>query len=452
MVILLVINLIILFFLTFYSGSSAVFSSLILFQVIGVGTAFKLANKNKTDLRNLLSIFFVAFIIYMLYALVAYLDYAKMGAFSAPDHLHFFEIGDNLGRYNSIKSIFNTTIIDRYHRENEGAHFLFGSLAFIANKFFDGNSVLYQTLHVSFLALLVNLFVYKILTFYVNHKSAFKYTIIYLTFAYILARSPWIVRDNHIALFYVIGVYMVHLPFSLKRLIILLFIQVITLEFRFEHGVAFTFFPLAFLYLKGGENKYRRLYYLVTSLVLLVAIAYSASYILSSLNTVLNTVDRYSVLSSTSAEESGGLGTILYRLPIGIKQLAILVFSQITPFPPWYPLENSQNFYQTLNNIFFAVSPIFWGYVVYVSVTGFKKNYKQLPRITKWLVILAIIFLLANTANMNLRRIMAVYPIIYIVFVYIQSQRTKKQINKSRFQYATLYIGLIMMYSVMKFL
>lgn len=436
-----------------YSGSIAVVTSLITFLFVGITISYVLSNRNKNEFLDLLTVFFIAFTSYLFYALLAHISYVEINGFHTnPDQYDFFRISEELGNKNSIKKIFEDCFIGRIHIEQEGAYFLFGTLAFLANRFFDGNSVLFQMINVSFFAILFNLFLYKLLTLYVERKSAFRYTLLFLFLSYNFAYSSLLLRDIHIALFYVIAIYIVPLPFKLRRLISLIALQIITIEFRLEHGIAFSFFPLLYLYHNVNQTKYKKLYFALFTLLIFFISIYSVQQILSTVINITKVIGYYSEYTSTSAEDSGGLGAYLYRLPNGVKQLAVVVYSQISPFPPWNQLLQSKTFLQIIQAFAAGVPPIFWGYVFFISVTNIIKQRKNLPPITIWLLIMMVAFLFANSSNINVRRIMAVYPIMYILFVYTQTNHTKAERVKGRLQYASLYIVLIMIYSVFKVL
>ena len=446
------LNLLTFVTIALYDGTWAVIFSLFFLYISGIGISFLLQNKKNNDLRLLLTLFNAAFFIYISFAFISYLGYLSSGGFYAPDHQLFYDNGDLLSHQNSLKSIYQLCFVDRIHHENEGAFFLFGTLGYFANNCFDGNSVLFQTIYVSFFTLLINLFVFKILQFYVPKRSAFKYCIYYMLFAYVLAGSPWILRDNHIALFFSIAIYIVHLSFSLRRFVTLLILQIIVYEFRFEHGIFFIFFPLIYLWVKGGENKFKHLYYLIVILSAVLVTLQSVSYINSSVNTMVTTANYYIQLTQTQAEESGGLGNLLYQLPIGVKQIAILFFSQISPFPPWYSIAKAPNIYFAIHGIILGFSSIFWGYVVFTSIKGLKSHFYSFPRLTIWLVVFAIILLLGNTTNISVRRIMAVYPVIYILYVVTQTQNTRIQNRRNLIQYSLIYSLLLIAYLLIKLL
>lgn len=446
------LSLVVILGITLYDQTSAVFIFLLIFQLIGIGLVYLLTKSSKNIRRDLFLLFFIGFTIYMVFAFSAFLSYEEAnGFYRGPDQQDFYMIGNSLGHSNSIQEIFRKCFIERIHLAPEGAYFTFGSLAFIANNYFDGNSVLFQIINVSFLALLINLFIYKILLFYVDRKSALKYTLYYLLFAYILARSPWIVRDIHITLLFVIAIYLVHLRFSLKILILLFILQIITIEFRFEHGLAFTFFPIVFLYLKGGGYKYRKIYYTLLTFILIVIFTYTLNYIINTFESIRLTVEYYTNRTTERIEDAEGFGTILYNLPIGLEQLSLVFFSQISPFPPWYGLmQASETFIQIIHGVVKGIAPIFWGYVVYVVITNIKYYYKKLSRLTIWLIIFMIIFLFVNTIEIDVRRIMCVYPIMYIPFTYIHSQKTRNKKIKTIVQYMAIYLGLLFLYSMLK--
>ncbi|MFB9057052.1 hypothetical protein ACFFU9_09895 [Mariniflexile ostreae] len=448
-----ILNFLLIAITALFTGSSGIVISLLFFYIIGTTISYQLSNNDVKDKKNLVSLFNTAFLIYTLIAILSYLDFinGNMMFFKHPDQFHFYEVADELGKKSNLYEIFYDCFIDRIHDEQEASYFYFGSLALIANSFLDGNSVLFQSIHVSFFAILINLFLYKILLFYINRKTALKYTLYFLLFAYILSFSPWILRDIHIALLFTIAIYIVHLEFSIKKIFILLILQLIVFEFRFENGMIFSFFPLLFTYNNAKKSRYRGLHITLICLVLLAGVAkYSTSLIANILHST-DTLERYNELSSTSADESGGVGKMIFKLPIGAKQIASVVISQISPFPPWNDINKSETFIQGVIGFISGLAPLFWGFVFFTSVKYYK-YYKTLSFLTKSLVLFAIIFLFLSSANMLVRRLIPVYPIIYMFFVYVISKLSKKQIRKNISTYTMIYSGLLVVYFFIKFL
>ena len=448
--ILLIFNLLIVFAIFIISGSSSVLISLISFYIISFIFILRLSKGNNFQRKDLFTLYNISFFFYIIFGFLAYLSYDQIdGFFIYSDQVEFYEMGNDLGSLSSISEIFKTCFIERIHYVNEGAIFLFGVLAYFANLF-DGNSVLFQILNVTYFGIIINLFVYKTLLFYTKRDQALKYSIYYSLFTYVICFSPWILRDIHITFFYVVAIYLIHLPFSIKRLIYLILLQIIVLEFRLTHGAIFIFFPLIYFYKYSDNIRYKHIFKFFSFLLLICLIFINFSKISYIIDTLTEGYARYSEYSVYVANNQGGLGAKLLSLPSGLKQFAIFVYSQISPFPPSDQLFKASTFLQVVFGILYLIAPVFWGFIVYVVAMNFKRYYKSFSSFQFYLLIFFIVFIIGNSSNLNLRRIICVYPILYILFVYIISRMPKTRIKLHIKNYSLIYLFLIAIYTILK--
>ena len=375
------------------------------------------------------------------------------GFFIYPDQEHFFSISNQLGEKSSISKIFIECFVKRVHIEQEAAYFLFGVIAFVGNNFFDGNSFLLQSIYVSFLAILTNLFVYKILTYYIPVKAALKYTCLYAFFSFIFYYSPWILRDIHIAFLYSIGVYLIHTKFSLKTLLLFIPLIVITWEFRMAHGLFYLFMPLFYLYFRGRNHLIIKKIWKPTILLGAVLFLFIIIYLIPNINSALANLSNYQ--SHTTETLNDGIGAKLYSLPIALKETAVIIYSQLQPLPPWVILENSRNIYQVVVGLIMLSTAIFWSFLfLFLILILFMKRslFKKIPKELYVLVGISLIFFFLNTSNMNVRRIIAMYPITFALYAHVNHSLLLRNKMAVKIFTAILYIFLILMYLIIKYL
>lgn len=427
----------------------AAFTFLLTFYCLGLLSCFYLSNNKDSEFKKLLAIFHIASAVYFFYSYLATINYESIGDFFIfPDQAHFYGVSESLKVFPSVWSIFKHTIIEQTHRENEAMHFLTGAIAYIAEKYLSGNSLILQRFVVASFAVFINVFIYKTLRFYVPGKPAFRYTVIFSLLSVTFAYSPWILRDIHIMFFYVVGFYLIHKEFSLANILLLFVLQYIVSEFRVASGLAFFFFPLFYLYFKGSNYKYRKIIYLF----LLVAFIFILIKSFGAINSTINKLNNYQTFTEDAVSSIGGISTYLYRLPAGIKQLAIMVFSQIQPFPPWGDIEDVTTVFEVLSKVFFGAAAVFWSYVAYITIVSFGRHHTKIPKTLLYGVIFSFLLLLANTSNMNIRRIMAVYPILFIFFVYAQVHLNTCLVKKHRrFYFFFGYLFLLLSYGILKY-
>ncbi|GAA0881349.1 hypothetical protein GCM10009119_43190 [Algoriphagus jejuensis] len=447
------VNLFLIAIIALFSASSGVLFFLTTTYFVGIITAIFLSDRDQADKTNLLFLFDLAFLVYNLFVFVAYYSFieADNSFFKYSDQYVFYEIAEQLGRNSSLKQIYHDCFVYRLHIEQEGAYFLFGTIAYLSNNFFDGNSILIQSISVSFFAILINLFVYKIISHHTTKFIALRYAVLYLVFSHILAYSPWLLRDVHIALLFAIAIYILHLEFSYISLVLLLCLNLFTFEFRFEHGLVFTFFPLFYIVNNSIQSKYKEIYVSILILFLLVVGINYYSLIISNFSKVSNSLDNYTEFTEESVSSSDGLGAIIYRLPSGVSHIARVVFSQISPFPPWVEIQKSTTLSQSIIGLVTGISSLFWSFVFFINVKYFRYS-RYMSSHTKYLLIFAVVFLFLNSSNISERRIMAIYPLLYVFFIFVTSRLSKDHISTNIFQFFRLYSSLLLVYFLFKFL
>ncbi|WP_193039079.1 hypothetical protein [Pseudoalteromonas nigrifaciens] len=423
----------------------------IVYFYLGVALAFYLGRNNVRDLKNIIFIFSLATILYFSYSLVLFTELTnQIGYEMFRDQTHFHSVANSLKYSDSIISILKETVIEKKHIENEGAHFSFGVIAYISNKYHYGNPLLLQSLLVASFAVLINVFLYNTLRFYIDESIALKYTILFILFSFAFSYSPWILRDIHIMFFYSIGIYLVHKSFSVKVLLFLFSIQVILMEFRVESSFAFMFLPMVYIYLQAKNYKYKSVLYFICILLILPATSIIFDLLSRNITGVTDTLARYDSYTSEALESQSGLSGALYKLPFGIKHFSISVTSQIQPFPFWAGVEKGAPFTLNLSELLFGVSAVFWFYVMFINALFFKEHYRKIPKLLLYLLAFFCLFILANSSNLTTRRIIAVYPIAYVLFVFIAAQIPYEVLRRKSIVFILVYISLSFIYILLK--
>lgn len=433
----------------FISLSTATLALSVFILVFGLIFSYIIADKYQKSTAILL--FNIVYCIYLLLALNHFLGYqANWGFFTQDyrDEYKFFLITEQ-NQFQSIVEIFKSSFIRREYLEYGGYVFYISFIASLALSLFDGNHLLLQFLGTSFFGILTSLVVYKILNIYVNNKKSFYYSIIFMLFSPLVYFSFTLLRDTHIAFFYILGVYLLLSDNrNFYKLLLLILINYVVIELRFEHGIFFTIFTLYYSLNIFKKNK--------VALLVIGSFAFATFiYILSSnIGSLLLDAERYADFtdaSVTGVEDS--FGKYIYKLPPIIKEIFIVLNSQIQPFPSWGPLLNSVNIYTSVENILVVLSAFFWYTLFFcIFVWGFiLKKYKYLPSVIKVLGIICIAFLLGNTPNMTLRRIIGFYPFIFLVFIYFRENNITDSRYKRTVAYSTYtYVLLIIIYFFLK--
>jgi hypothetical protein len=444
---LVIITFLLSIFLSIIVGSSAVGVSLIIFLFSAIYFCYLLGKKKKEDVNNLLIILFVTFPLYLLYVLLVNANYVESNSFFLyPDQYGLFQDSEDLGNNNSIIKIYQLCFIDRIHYEMEGFYFLMGVISYISNTFFEGNSVLLQSIHISFLAILTNLLMYKFLKNNGVQKNILKYTIIYAILSPIFFYSPWILRDIHIAFLFMVGFVLISSKFSFKNLLLLLFIIFLVFEFRVENALFMIIFVPYYIIFKARSHRYFKLATFSFVLILIISLPFLVELLIPKFANTITLLENYETYTLESLENQG-LGRYLYRLPFGLKHIAIVLYSQITHFPPWAIIEISQTPYQLLIGIIALVKSVFWSLLFILSVISFffKNARKKLDISMLVLLFFFILYLFLNSSNINDRRLLAMYP---ILFLYVSN--LKNSINK-KLAYQLLKIDIFIYFVMLSF-
>ena len=441
------ISIVVALVIFFVSGSTASF--VMSFMTIFIGSLFALTVE-KENRSYALKLFYIVFSVYTLLALFHYLDLTV-------DSDSFFREGkDELNLYlfsesyksSSIFKIIRECFIEPLYKENNGYYFYIATIASVSTSWFDGNHLLLQFLGSTLFGSLTSILLFRLLSIYIDPKRAFRYSLMFLLFSAFNLYSVSLLRDIHIAFFYLWGFVIISKPFSVKGLIKLIIFTLIIWQLRIEHGIFFIFFILYYVYIKMHRYK---LAFISLAVVLGVI---SFSFIMESYLLVEDTLDRYSEFSEEYAlSKDDSVGTYIWSLPSPFRQIAIFMNSQIQPFPSWVELRNSTNVYRSIISILPIFYSLFW-FIIFFSVVKWlilDRIYKNLEKNLILLLCIVFLFLIGNIVNMNIRRIMCVYPIIYLVYTVTREKYVSKDNTLATRNIAIFtYLLLIAVYFVIK--
>jgi|GEM_PF-944745 len=431
------------------SSATLVFALFILF----FGLLLSSLITNKQQRLSALTIFNIIYCTYVLLALNHFLsfqlDWSNFTQDWRDEYKFYLMTQEN--QFETIGKIFNDTLVDRVYIEYGLYVFYISSIASLANTFFDGNHLLLQLLGTALFGISTSVIVFKILCLYINEKKAYKYTLLFMLLSLFSTYSVQLLRDTAIAFFYAIGIYLVLSPIGknkIYKLLLLILINWIVWELRFENGLIFSAFTIYYYYKAYGKSY---LGFITGSLASLFILVVSSQYLYEA----FYTIERYSALTlEVSGEKEDSLGSTIYNLPPGIQQVVAIANSQIQPFPPWNIIDTHSNIFIILEGIFQTARSLFW-FVVIISIVKWLVLDKKTSSIKgidlKFLSILCLVFFLASTANITLRRIMAFYPYIFLIYTIIRTTSVSpNQAKKLSLFSIFLYFILILLYYIFK--
>ena len=325
------------------------------------------------------------------------------------------------------------------------------AVSVFANNYMGGSTVFYLTLAQTLFGVMSINVLYRILVTYLPNKEAYKSTLIFSVCSLFLLYSSLILRDILIAYLFLIAIEIVLKKFKFWNIIILFILLFVAWGVRLYSGLFMVSFIALYLYLIALNTRLKT----VALPIFIVVLIAAGGVLLGSviMEQSLAEIDQYSEMTQTAEEASGGLISILYRLPPGISQIAIAFYSQMAPFPPQMPLlaaNSISSFFIALDVIVYEV---FWLFVFYILLWSFisLKTYKKLETKELLLFGLGIVFILANTAHPDIRRMMPVYPITYLLYCKCkQYYIPHKWLKDTKTFMGFAYFGLLVVYMFIK--
>lgn len=435
------------------SGSFASFLMASLIYAIGHVFCSSIKN-NQRDKAKLL--FNIVFSCLTLFACIHYLDTVvswNSFAYDWKDEYKFWLLSEEISQYSTIKNLFYDCFTYRNIGggliDNPGYVFYVGSLALISENWLDGNNLLLQFLGSVMFGSLSSIVLYKIFLLYFDSKKAFKYVLTFSLCSVAFSYGFVFLRDISIFFFFALIIYFVHKKFKVYYLVLLILLSFITFQLRFEHGLFSVIFIGVYLYKSFRKVK------IMIPFFIIIAVFILYKYFIESIDSALKTMEMYSEFTENSAQEEGGLSIYIFRLPPIIKEIVLFLYVGMKPMPPWGDLISSPNIFKGIISLHTIIYELFWFLVYYLTFKWLVLNrkIKELPMDLIILIIVSIVFIVLNLSNPNHRRIMAVYPIIYIVYCYTKEYiLTKQYVKNDKLYMSIIWVVLIILYLVIKFI
>ena len=425
----------------FITESFAVLSlSVIIFLILSL-VSFLLKGEN---FRYIYTTMLCTYSIYMLFAILRYFQFIDNEIDPTADELRYFiPFVDNIIE----KKVAFTDLLYESLSYNRGEHysylFYIGGVALFSEKYLGGYNLMQVILSSQFLACLYSIFIFKIISLYKKVDIAFRYTIFYMLCTPVVMSSVNILRDLPIALSYLIGLYIILKNTKFKSgICILLILLSLIMSLRLEHGLFFVLLIITYIYKKLSRFK------ILFGVIALVCVVGSIAIIQNTFITLFDTISTYNEYTKEHANISG-LAMKLISLPSPVKEIACSLFSQIFPIPPWASfiggVKSLPDFIFSLSSM---IKTICWFYIVFFVIKNIFKYYKNIqPYNWGHLLLIALLLIVACSSEYyESRRMMCMYPIIYLVFIKIRDFIDRVQLQKNNKQFGLLYGGLLIAY------
>jgi hypothetical protein len=416
----------------------------LLMLFLGIGLISLFSNKNDYLLKIKLFIFF--FSLYLIYTLVNHT--ILIGFF--PEYLPFNYTDEQLFYHASSlglpyvsgeKYFFDLFSVFEIHELP--LHVVFSAAITYLSMIIDGgNTIIVQKLLSPFLGSLFIVVLYSTLKHQFRELFfALNATMMYGLFSAIFMYSTPLLRDIDIALAYMIFIYLFLQKNSYKNFFLLLLVAFCTVYLRVESGLVLfgTTFLYSYLYVKNLENKSIKLIFYILVMVLFSIIF---ALVFHKITSMIVDLDTSNTLRATARSSGSSIILSLKKLPFGIGYIPMVLFGQMQPFPIFLSIERPL---EVISGFLWPFIFVMMTYAIIIKDIRVEIDIKM-----KYLLVIAIIVLFLMASEANVRRMMSVYPIIYIMALYSFNFLNKRKIKQFFYFYVFVMVILNMLYYSMK--
>lgn len=426
-------NIVTSIFLSISKNDLSIIIYIISFLLLG-NIFLYIVTANEQSKKKTFYLFHLCFLLYAIFTIITHhfliVDPAR-DFFLQRDQLIFYEGAIKVAKA-QWGNLFSTAFVP-YYSEYPLAAYLFGILAKIGSSLGVTDLLLFFKFHVILLASLISPLIHSVL-YELGLKGDYKKEIIVFSLlSYIFVYSGIFTRDIHIVFLYTLILFITTKQSQRFRYPILLILALVTALFRLENGI----FAFVFIYLRlyTGLKKSDALNKVMTVFLILLTIVLGAAYAYSTmLSAMINSATRMEGLSSPDSMYS-----LIRSLPIPLNVIAIAFYSQILPFPLWSTVTKPDGGYFLLTSL---ATPIYWLYIW--GIIGYSYLIKkEISKPSLYLFYIAALYVLVTSfTQVDNRRIMAVYPILLIVYI-VQKEKVSMKSKKNIFAITTGVIILL---------
>ena len=429
----------------------AVLALVITFICMGM---FFTAIINKVEnIKNSLYIFLIFFLIYLAYTFTIHFGlisiYNTVFPFIESDEGFFYQASLDVPHLFKLGyDFFDVTEVDGY-ADTAGALYFFGLISILAD-FFQENSILAQKTSVVLVSALIPMLIYSISKLYFSDRIAIFSAFIYGFFSFVPYLSSILLRDIHIALMFIICIYIVLERLSILNLLILFCVSFASYYLREQTGVFMLGFISIYIFSLinySVQNSNIKIFIYLVFTVLVILLVLSSNELMHMFTTILES----SAENSGNQTASGSMGAKMAKLPFGLNIIALLGFGQIQPFPPSLIFLSKKGMFH-FTYLMAGIAWFFgWGFLLYGLL---KKNIlKDIDLKLNLMFALSILYLiLVSIIEFNQRRQVPVYPVLYVIMIFSYLKMSADERIKVWVGMFLLYITLTLTINYMKVL
>lgn len=415
-----------------------------LMLLLGVMLIGIFSSQEEKFLKFKLFIFF--FSIYVTYMLAHHYILLSISPNIPPydflDEHKFYEFSDlGLPYISGEKNFFDLFSVYEVHQLP--LHVVFSSLITYFSVLIDGhNTIIVQKLLSPFFGGMFSVVLFSTLKHQFQDSSfSFNATIGYGLLSAVFMYSTTLLRDIDVALAYMIFIYLFLQLYSYKNFFLLMIIAFFTVYLRAESGMVLfaTTLLYAYLYVRTLQSRSIKLIFYIILIGLFTFVILLMFNKIIGMIVVLNEANSVRGLAQSS---TGSLSLLFDKLPFGVSHLAKVLFAQMQPFP----------FFLAINRPIEALSGLLWPFVfIMMTYAIWRKNIRDNIDIkVKYLLLIAIAVLFLMSSEANTRRMMSVYPVIYITSLYVFLILPQNKIKRAITYYLFGIISLNTFYYLIK--
>lgn len=321
-----------------------------------------------------------------------------------------------------------------------------------ANNYLDGANVLYLTLTNTFFGIISLGPIYRILLKLLPANKAYKYSLLFGLLSPFHFYSVTMVRDIVLACLYAHAFELTLDKFKIKNIVLLLIIGIVAWGVRLYSGLFILAFIFYYVFSNMTSSKAGK-FLAISSVVIIIVVAVPLALKSDLYKQSSEEIEFFQEYNQDRGNASS-LSKNLEALPPGVREISLGLFSQMMPFPCYDAFPYVKSLDHAYIALIRSVFAIFWYFIAFglIYMLLFGKIARKLSIYNEWILLsLCVIYILLNIVQTDVRRLMAVYPIMFFLYVkckhvYI-TDYNKLHVNNVL---GALYISLMVVYTVIK--
>lgn len=388
-------------------------AGIFMFCILFVTSLYSRIGNRKAQIYQTTLVTYICFI-YLASAVICSGCFSETDFFLASDPIRYIAMVRNSESYDVLfDEITNAYVL---LKDNNGLYnSLLRALGIICNENGYKASSLLITLPQTLFGILTIQTLFRIFTNRFTYKKALYYSFLFGICSLTLLYSCIIVRDIIIVFFFTVCLEVVLKPFSMKGIIIIILMMALCIGIRLYSGCFISLFLVYYL-LFGSKSTISKV--IAYSLAIVAAVSIGGSVIINDLIEKTNEeISGYSEWQGNIASSEEGFSSKLRNLPKGVNYVALSLYSQMNPFPPYSTFKDTDfEFRKMYMATLMMVSAIWWFFISYSLLwfLFFNRGYRVLGKQYIFLLCIAWLLIIVSSAmHVDIRRLIPVYPIIF---------------------------------------